>query len=184
MWPRPRPNFVPSGILIHPAIRPHQTWAEISEGGLSPLGVALGPHLTQCCPGRGLPSYQLASWATQPFSHNKNGPKLGLCPFFEEAELGPHLAQCGMGGRLPPYQVASWSIQLFGHNGRAENWGLCPLGEGELGAHLTQCGQGRGLPTCQVSSWFVQPFGHNTPTLQTGQTDNGPFINGRPKTEV
>jgi len=27
--PGPRPTFVPSGILIHPAIWPQQTWAEI-----------------------------------------------------------------------------------------------------------------------------------------------------------
>jgi len=45
MWPGPRPTFVPSGILIHPAIWPQQTWAE--KGGLCPLeGVELGPHLT------------------------------------------------------------------------------------------------------------------------------------------
>ena len=28
MWPGPRPTFVPSGILIHPAVWPQQTWAE------------------------------------------------------------------------------------------------------------------------------------------------------------
>ena len=30
----------------------------------------LGPHLTQCRLGRGLPPYQVASWSTQPFGHN------------------------------------------------------------------------------------------------------------------
>jgi len=31
----------------------------------------LGPHLTQCSLGRGLPPYQLASsWSIQPFGHN------------------------------------------------------------------------------------------------------------------
>jgi len=29
--------------------------------GAMPLGVELGPHLIQCCPVRGLPSYQVAS---------------------------------------------------------------------------------------------------------------------------
>ena len=29
MWPGSRPTFVPSGILIHPAVRTQQTWAEI-----------------------------------------------------------------------------------------------------------------------------------------------------------
>jgi len=27
MWPGPRPASVPSGILIHPAVWPQQTWA-------------------------------------------------------------------------------------------------------------------------------------------------------------
>ena len=30
----------------------------------------LGPHLTQCRLGRGLPPYQVASWSIQPFGHN------------------------------------------------------------------------------------------------------------------
>ena len=62
MWPGPRPIFVPSGVLIHPAVWPQQIWAELfgGRGGAVPLGVELGPHLTQCCPGRGLPSYQVA----------------------------------------------------------------------------------------------------------------------------
>jgi len=28
MWPGPRPTSIPSGILIHPAVWPQQTWAE------------------------------------------------------------------------------------------------------------------------------------------------------------
>jgi len=28
LWPGPRPTFVPSGVLIHPAVWPQQTWAE------------------------------------------------------------------------------------------------------------------------------------------------------------
>jgi len=28
MWPGPRPTAIPSGILIHPAVWPQQTWAE------------------------------------------------------------------------------------------------------------------------------------------------------------
>jgi len=32
MWPGPRPTFVPSGISIHPAIWPQQTWRKL--GGL------------------------------------------------------------------------------------------------------------------------------------------------------
>jgi len=32
-------------------------------------GVPLSPHLTQWGVGRGLPSYQVASWRIQPFGH-------------------------------------------------------------------------------------------------------------------
>jgi len=113
MWPGPRPTFVPSGILIHQAVWPQQTWAE--NWGLCPLGMELGPHLTQCCPGRGLPSYQVAPSSIQLFGHHSHGPKIsgrGLCPFLGR-EVGAHLAQCGRGRGLPPYQVASCSIQLF-----------------------------------------------------------------------
>jgi len=37
------------------------------------------PNLTQCGLGRGLPSYLVASWSIQPFSHNRHGPKSGGC---------------------------------------------------------------------------------------------------------
>ena len=70
----------------------------------------LGPRLTQCRLGRGLPPYQVASWSIQLFNHNRHGPKIwgGCTPF---GELGPCLTQCGF-----PFQVASWSMQPFGHN--------------------------------------------------------------------
>jgi len=39
-------------------------------GGCVALSIGeLGPHLTQCGLGRGLPSYQVASWSIQPFDH-------------------------------------------------------------------------------------------------------------------
>jgi len=60
---------VASGIFIHPAIWPKQTWAE-NRRALVPLLGELSPHLTQCCLGRGLPSYQVESWSIQPFGHN------------------------------------------------------------------------------------------------------------------
>jgi len=56
----PRPTSVPSGILIHPAIWPHQIWAE--NWGLYPFGKGeLGAHLIQCVQGRGLHACQVAS---------------------------------------------------------------------------------------------------------------------------
>jgi len=68
MSPELRPTLVPSGILIHPAIQPQQTWAKIGEA--APLWGELGPHITQCRLGQGLPTYQVASWSIQPFGHN------------------------------------------------------------------------------------------------------------------
>ena len=148
--------------------------AESGGGAAVPLSMGeLGPHLTQCRLGQGLPPHQVASWSIKPFGHNKHGPKWGAAvSLFGEGELGPHPTQCRLGQGQPPYQVASWSIQPFGHNRHGLKIGGCaPLGEGELGHHLRECGQGRGLPPCQVSSWSIQPFGHNTPTWQTDRTD-------------
>jgi len=57
---------------------------KIGGRGLCPFLVRkLDPHVTQCGLGRGLTSYQVASWSIQPFDHNKHGPKSGvwLCPF-------------------------------------------------------------------------------------------------------
>jgi len=50
--PGPRPTFIPSDILIHPAVWPQQTLAENREGVVPLFWGELGPHLTQC--GRGL----------------------------------------------------------------------------------------------------------------------------------
>jgi len=45
--PGPRLTSVPSGIFIHPAVWPQQTWTE--NWGLCPVGGrGLSPHLTQC----------------------------------------------------------------------------------------------------------------------------------------
>ena len=64
-----RPTFIPSGILIHPAIWPQQIWAE--NWGLCPFGEGkVGPHLTQCGQGRGLPARQVSSSCVQPFGHS------------------------------------------------------------------------------------------------------------------
>ena len=43
-------TYVPSGILIHPAVWPHGP----KIGGLCPFGEELGPYVTQCGQGRGL----------------------------------------------------------------------------------------------------------------------------------
>jgi len=50
----------------------------------------LGPHLTQCRLGWGLPLYQVASWSNQPCGHNRHRPKIGrLCPFGERGSGSP-----------------------------------------------------------------------------------------------
>jgi len=61
--PGPRSTSIPSGILIHPAIWPQQMWTENWRGlCCAPLGEEkLGPHLTQCGQGRGLPACQVSS---------------------------------------------------------------------------------------------------------------------------
>jgi len=61
MWPGLRPTSVPSGILIHPAVWPQQTWAK--NWGLFPFfwGGELGPHLAQCGLDQGPPPCQVPS---------------------------------------------------------------------------------------------------------------------------
>jgi len=87
-------------------------------------GGELGPHLTQCCLGRGLPG---TKWHLHPSSHFTTidlGWKLGegcWAPFW--GEMDPHLTQCRLDRGLPPYKVASWSIQPFGHNWHGPKFG-------------------------------------------------------------
>jgi len=79
--------------------------------------VELGPHLTQCLLGRGLPPYQVASWSIQQFSNNKHKPKSergGCCVPFLGAGSPSNNVACAEA--LPPCQVSSWSIQPFCHN--------------------------------------------------------------------
>ena len=66
MRPGLRSTSVPSAILIHPAIWPQQTWTK--NGGCPVWG--LGPHLTQCGRGQGLPPCQVSSWSIQPLGHS------------------------------------------------------------------------------------------------------------------
>ena len=102
------------------------------------VGGKLHLHLTRCHLVQGLPPYQVASWSIQPFSHNRNRPKIGdSAPFWGE-ELGPHLAQCGLDRGPPACQVPPKSIQPFGHNRRAKNSvGLCPFFWGRARTHQT-----------------------------------------------
>jgi len=88
-----RSSSMPSGILIHAAIWPQQTWAE--NWGLCPLSEGeLGPHLTQCGQGRGLPACQVSSWSIQLFGDSAwtlqtdrqhNGPIAQGEPFYKRS---------------------------------------------------------------------------------------------------
>jgi len=54
MSPGPTSISLPSGILIHPAVRPQQTWAE-NWGGLCPYwGVKPGSPYNKMCRGQGV----------------------------------------------------------------------------------------------------------------------------------
>jgi len=72
-------------------------------GGCVPFGRGeLGSNVTQCGLGRGLASYQVASWSIQLFGHNRHGPKFGgLCPL-----------ECGAGSTsntiAPQIQYVCW----------------------------------------------------------------------------
>ena len=119
-------------------------------GLLCPFRGQLGPHLTQCGLGQGLPLYQILHLANRlaTIDMGQNLGGVGV-PFF----LG--LAGSPSNTKLPgtrPTSIPS-GIQPFGHNGHWPKIGGCvPLGEGELGPHLVQCGLDQGPPPCQVPS--------------------------------
>jgi len=48
----------------------HDRHAPKSEAAVTLSVGELGPHLTQCSLGRGLPPYQVAPWSIQLFGHN------------------------------------------------------------------------------------------------------------------
>jgi len=117
MWPGTRPTFVPSGILVHPAVWSNETCAE-NWGGLP-----LPKGGTGCAPfGRGAASPSNTMWPgpkpvsvptgvlIDPFGHNRHmDRKCGLYPLLRDglSDSVLHLTQCGLGRGLPPYQVAS-----------------------------------------------------------------------------
>jgi len=82
--PGPRPTFVPSGILIHLAVWPQQTWTENWVGLYVPpfLQGEPRPHLTQCRMGE---AYLPIKWHVYPSSRLATtymGHNLGYVPIF------------------------------------------------------------------------------------------------------
>ena len=59
--PGPRPTSTPSGILVHPAVSPQQTWPE--NWKLCPFREELGPRLIQC---RLAEAYLRTKWHLDP----------------------------------------------------------------------------------------------------------------------
>jgi len=55
-----------------------RTRYEPTNWGVCPFGGELGPHLTQCGQGQGLPACQVSSWSIQPFGHNTPTSQTGI----------------------------------------------------------------------------------------------------------
>jgi len=155
--PGPRFTFVPSGILIHPAVWPQQTWAE--NWGLRPL---FGE-------GSRVPIQHQVAWAEAHLHANCHlNPSSRLATTDIGRKLGAPLPFGGRGAGSPSnisfplscvdiYHHTKWhlnqSSHLFTTLYGPKIVGCAPSVEGELvDPHLIQCGQGRGLPACQVSS--------------------------------
>jgi len=138
IWPGPRSTSVPSGIFIHPAVWPQQTWAENWGGAVPILGGELGPHLTQCRPGRGLPLSQLPSttlihpaiWPQRTWAQ-----KLGAVPLLE---VGARSLSKTMLPELRPTSMPSFILihptvwpQYTNVTDRLDRTDNGPVGQGE-----------------------------------------------------
>jgi len=102
MWPGPRFTSIPSGVFIHPAVWPQQTWVKNWVGVVPFFLGELGPHQTQSRLGWGLPPYQVASWwsclATTEMGRNWGA---ALPPFLPSAtDPSSHLATTDIGRKL------------------------------------------------------------------------------------
>jgi len=183
MWPGPRPTFVPSGILIHPAIWPQLTWAK-KWGLCAFLGGGSWVPINTISPGP-KPS-SVPKWQFDPSSHlattDKGGKFPGCAPFWgmgagsvsNTMSPGPRPTFLLSGTLIHP---AIWP-QYMGSK-------LCELvctvppfflgGGEELGPRLTHCCVGQVLPACQVASWSIQPFSHSSHGLKTGGGGCAPF---------
>ena len=85
--PGPRPTSVPSGILVHPAVWPQQTWAE--NWGCTPLGeVGAGFPSNTILSGPRSTSMPFGILMHPPFGHNRHGLKIGGCARLGEVGAG------------------------------------------------------------------------------------------------
>ena len=123
MWPGQRPTSVPTGILTHHAFG-HDMGRKL--GAAVFFRAEVGPHVTQCGLGRGLPSYQVASQSMQPFGHNTWAEVGGCCapPFLGRAgspcnTMSPRSRSTSVPSGILIH-LAIWPQQTW-----AEYWGLC-----------------------------------------------------------
>jgi len=175
VWPGPRSTSVPSGVLIHPAVWPQQTWTE--TGGTVPLlgGAATPSNTSPVLRFISVPSGILihpAIWPQQTWAKNW----MGLCLFFW-GKLGPH--QTRKSPWADAYLHTKWHLSPSSRSATTDigqKWGLCPFRGGELGPHLTQSRLSWGLPPYQVASWCIQPFSHNRNGQKNGGGALPPFL--------
>jgi len=125
-------------------------------GGCTPLEEGeLGPHLTQCRMGRGLPPYQVASWSIKPFGHMRHGPRIIRTQTKRPAPV--NFENVGAAVPLSVGRAGCPSNTMWPGPQQtwADNWRLCRFGGRELGPHLTQCGLPR--PTSVPNGILIRP---------------------------
>jgi len=112
MWPGPRPTSTSSGVMIHPAVWPQQTWAENWGRGSASIGVS--PHLTQC--GRGLPPSQTGETDTdrQTGQDRQQSDSIGQTVLQTVAQK--HLSAMTLMKQSPPlYSVHNTNLDIYDH---------------------------------------------------------------------
>jgi len=133
--------------------------AENWEGEESPLfrEGELGPRLTQCRLGRGLPPHQVASCSVQPFGRNRHGSKIGglHALFGEGVQFLCNIRSHGLRPTSIPSGIwmhpAIWPQHISD-----ENWGLCLFAGGEAGSPSNTMWPGP-RPTSTPSFILIHP---------------------------
>jgi len=102
--PGPRPNL-PTKWHLDPSSSLATIDMGQKVGAAVPLSMGeLGPHLTKCHLGQGLPPYQVASSSIQPFHHNRHGLQV------IRAQVKLASVNCeSTGGCCAPFHDGSWS---------------------------------------------------------------------------
>jgi len=147
----------------------------------------LGPHLTQCGLGRGLPPYQVASGSIQPFDKNRHGHKLAAVPLWVREAGSPFNT---IWGRPRPTCVPSFILihPAVWHNRhrprivrtQAKQVLLCPFPWRAGSPSNTMCLGPR--PTSMPCFTSIRPTvwpQYNNVTDKTGQTGQRSESTGR-----